>query len=218
VLTTPTPLGTTVLRLTGSDVADVDADGRGHCWSCGQQLRTDADDTLIGPLDRWEWDYRASALLSEAREAAEPISLLLVDVDAYSKIREEAGNEGACEVLRAVAGAVRSATGEWALLGRHGGRGDDEFLVLTRGGELVDVQALAERIRDAVRGLVPAAILDDRPSRAPRYTVCLGVAHRQEIHGLQLIDLISDANHALRMAKQRGPGQIVHRDLLDSPA
>jgi len=91
-------------------------------------------------------------------------ALLLVDIDDFKKINDRFGHQVGDVVLRAIASALRTATGDRIF--RVGG---DELAVLLAGCSPEDALRVAERLRAIVQRL---DVLDQM-----RVTVSIGVAH-----------------------------------------
>jgi diguanylate cyclase (GGDEF)-like protein len=83
-----------------------------------------------------------------ARRSADRLGLLLLDVDDFKLANTLHGHPGGDRALRFVALSLRSVAREQDLPARLGG---DEFAVLVRGATEDGMEALAERVLDAVR-------------------------------------------------------------------
>jgi diguanylate cyclase (GGDEF)-like protein len=105
-------------------------------------------DGLTGVYNRRHLDDALVALLQHARDHAEPISLLMIDVDHFKKINDDHGHVAGDDCLRAIAqGLDRIARGTGGTLARYGG---EEFALLLPGHRLEQAQELAERLRAEV--------------------------------------------------------------------
>ncbi len=108
--------------------------------------RTDA---LTGLESRAHWETQAEAALARYRTQAQPVTLLLVDLDKLKHINDRHGHAIGDDVLRAIAGAIRRNTPEHGHAGRLGG---DEFAVLLPLAR-DEADIVAERMRADVEAL-----------------------------------------------------------------
>ncbi|MFC6660860.1 GGDEF domain-containing protein [Deinococcus multiflagellatus] len=129
------------------------------------------------------------------REAREPLSVVLFDLDRFKQINDTHGHDYGDEVLRRTAAAVTGALRRGTLFGRWGG---EEFLVILPGAAAAEAQGVAERIR--------AAVADVPYDRVLQVTVSLGVA--QALPGERLESLLKRADDALYAAKHAGRNQV----------
>ena len=81
-------------------------------------------DTLTGLLNRDAFEEQARALIAGSKDT---LSLLYADLDHFKLVNDSASHVAGDEMIRSVAGLVRSEFGENALVARTGG---DEFAVL----------------------------------------------------------------------------------------
>jgi diguanylate cyclase (GGDEF)-like protein len=190
-------------------MSEQDFQEAGRCHACRQPLGLRATDKLTGLLDRWGWDDRAVDRLIQAQQDRDPICLLLIDIDRFKSVNDEYGHVAGDAVLRSLAGVLQTAAHDDDLVGRYGGRGGDEFLFLTSGGQLTGFFTVAERIRMAVKALsVPVKGFDGSPVIVSNRTVSIGMACRHPGDSVDLIDLIYEADEALHAAKLRGRDQV----------
>ena len=121
-------------------------------------------------------------------EGAEPIALLIVDVDSFKAINDSRGHEVGDRVLARVAKALVEAARDRDFIARFGG---DEFAALLPAAGIADAHRLAERLRQAV--------VDSDPEDP--VTVSIGVAPLVEG---DLRRALLQADSALYEAKQSG--------------
>ncbi len=163
------------------------------CASCGGPEGLWATDRLTMLLDRWGWDEQAVTLLDGA-------ALLVVDLDNFKRVNDRYGHPAGDAVLKAVADTLRATTRKGDLLGRYGGHGGDEFLVLLPSTSLNEAMGVAERIRLGIRGMKVSA--GERVLSG--ISVSIGVAA-----GCSELDaLIASADSSLRAAKRSGRDRV----------
>ncbi|MDI6099286.1 GGDEF domain-containing protein [Actinoplanes sp. NEAU-A12] len=180
-----------------------------RCDACGQPLGCAGVDKLTGLLDRWGWDERASAALTQAADTAQPAALLLIDLDRFKQVNDTLGHPAGDEFLRAAAAVIRAELREGDPAGRYGGHGGDEFLAFLRGADAVAAATVAERIRAGISALqlrvattrVSTAVITDR-------SASIGVAAHSPAVDVSLHDLVLQADLALRHAKAGGRDRI----------
>jgi diguanylate cyclase (GGDEF)-like protein len=183
--------------------------GHGCCDSCGQPLGFWAVDRLTGLLDRWGWDTEAPRSLARAYRSGRPAALLLVDLDRFKEVNDQFGHHAGDELLRSVARVLRESTADGHLVGRYGGHGGDEFLVLLPDTDLHGALAVAARIRQGIGALVVDARVDTGTTvTIQQLTASIGVRVRGHGEDTDLAALVMDADTALRDAKRRGRNRI----------
>ena len=84
-------------------------------------------DPLTGVANRRTWNHELAARLAESLETGEPVSVALLDLDAFKEFNDDWGHQRGDHLLITVAQGWRLAVREEDLLARYGG---DEFAVL----------------------------------------------------------------------------------------
>jgi diguanylate cyclase (GGDEF)-like protein len=87
-------------------------------------------DHLTGAVNRRGLEMVATPMLQNARRQGEAVHCLLVDVDAFRQVNEQAGSQAGDEVLRAVTAALQVAVRTTDAVARWSG---DEFVVVGPG-------------------------------------------------------------------------------------
>lgn len=131
------------------------------------------------------------------RKAAQSYALLLIDIDDFKQINDTFGHHAGDVVLRAVAGALRTSSGDRVF--RLGG---EEFAVLLAGCGASDAVKVADRLRRTVLDL---DLLDGDP-----VTVSVGVAWTSPAKG-EATDhdgVYKKADKALYYAKWTGKNRV----------
>jgi diguanylate cyclase (GGDEF)-like protein len=173
------------------------------CASCGQPLGYRTTDKLTGLLDRWGWDDEATRTL--ARSHRRPAVLLIVDLDRFKQVNDAHGHQAGDEVIRAVASAVRHDARQSDLVGRYGGYGGDEFLVLLPGTDARRGGMVARRLHTRIgETIVTTRSAEGRSVVIAGLTASVGVAAYDPTTGEDLTELIRRADAALLRAKRAG--------------
>jgi diguanylate cyclase (GGDEF)-like protein len=172
------------------------------CDSCGQPHGMWATDRLTSLLDRWGWDARASEILASSPSTA----LVVLDLDNFKRVNDRYGHVAGDAVLKAVAGTLRRNTRKGDLLGRYGGHGGDEFLVMLPDTGKDEARGVADRVRRDLRDLIVHAPTNGGTVRLDRITASFGVA--VGIPGMSLESLVVAADEALRRAKRTGRDRV----------
>jgi len=153
-------------------------------------------DPLTGLSNRrstFDWLDR---LLTGCREAEEPLSLLMFDIDRFKRINDTLGHQAGDEVLCRVAELARRELRAEDLLGRIGG---EEFVCLLPGVTAPVAAILAERLRRAVAN-------GTGTDGWPQATISIGVAAYRA--GDTAHDMIARADVALYGAKEAGRNRV----------
>ncbi|HTA05526.1 MAG TPA: bifunctional diguanylate cyclase/phosphodiesterase [Solirubrobacteraceae bacterium] len=154
------------------------------------QARWDADhDGLTELLSRSAF-HRALDDAAAAANEAQPVSLLLFDLDGFGAINKAAGHACGDELLAAFGAILRAQTPAGSLAGRLGG---DEFAVLLQDRDGVD---FAERL---------LAELPHESERSRGISTCVGLAQAPSDGG-DSEALLRAADIALRVAKRAAGG------------
>ena len=165
-----------------------------------EQLRLQAEtDSLTGIANRRGFLERAEQALAAGRGSGQPFALLTFDLDHFKSINDCAGHAGGDAVLRLVAQQCQSLLRAGDLFGRLGG---EEFAIALPGLNRAEALALAERLRQALRGIRPDFPLPGCGHLAASF----GIALRQPGEGLGTLLLRADS--ALYIAKRAGRDQV----------
>jgi diguanylate cyclase (GGDEF)-like protein/PAS domain S-box-containing protein len=160
-------------------------------------LRHALQDPLTGLANRALLVDRVDHVLATLRRArGDTVVVLFVDVDRFKRVNDTLGHEVGDELLRQLAGRLRSVVREEDTVARFGG---DEFVVAVRRrrGEKEQIVVLAERILAAIRD--PFSI-DDRTLHV---TASVGIAATDDA-GDNAERLLRDADAAMYEAKAAG--------------
>jgi diguanylate cyclase (GGDEF)-like protein len=181
-----------------------------------QQLKTLSDtvrsavtmDFLTGTLTRRQMEKTLTQEWLRAQRSHAPLSLLVVDIDGFTRLNTDLGEDRGDVCLQAVAEALRSVVKRPTdVLARHGG---GKFALLLPQTGAAGAASVAERALRAVDEMQ----IDYPRSSTGRVTLSMGgvvheslAYHEQPTAGSLPSDLIEAAEDAVRRAKAAG----VHR-------
>ncbi|ESX17173.1 GGDEF domain-containing protein [Mesorhizobium sp. M0761] len=163
-------------------------------------------DGLTGLLHRGRFDSDGERLVAVSLRTAQPLSLLIVDVDHFKSINDRFGHAEGDRVLRSIAQVLTQAAGAHDQVFRIGG---EEFAILCSQPHAV-ARLLGENLRQAVKACVNRFDI----------SVSAGIATVDETVG-SLADLFALADERLYRAKSTGRDRVVgeaHDDAEDLTA
>lgn len=157
-------------------------------------------DALTGIPNRRAFDERLEKLLEGAKQERTPLSLILIDVDAFKSYNDTYGHLKGDECLKEVARVIKRQA-RHGQVARYGG---EEFMVLlTRGIE--ETRHIAERIRQDILDL---NITHEQYEPLCRVSVSLGLTSLVPEAQTTEKEIIDQADQALYRAKENGRNQI----------
>ena len=163
-------------------------------------LRTLSEcDPLTGISNRRHFRARTEAALAEAKSRGQPVGLLLLDLDHFKSINDQAGHEVGDRVLVEIARIARIQCGRLDAYGRLGG---EEYGICLPGRSLDETQAFAERLLDAIRRSDCYTHIDGRPVTASIGASCTDVVG----YGYEALMRAADA--AMYRAKGKGRDRV----------
>lgn len=157
-------------------------------------------DGLTGVRNRRYFNEMIEREIGKTRENANPIALLMLDIDNFKTLNDEHGHLIGDECLRAVAEAIQEIV-TWPIdaVCRYGG---EEFAILLPNTPVLAAQQAAEKIRKKVESL-------RFESPDLRITASVGVAGWSTIEeNASPSDLIAEADAALYQAKHDGRNRV----------
>ncbi len=147
---------------------------------------------------RWLRDAGERDIARAAREGRS-LALLLVDLDHFKQVNDDAGHAAGDLVLQRVAARLRAVVRGADAVVRLGG---EEFVALLQDCDAEGAATVAEAIRVAVREIpLPEGC------NLPRLTASIGIASYPE-SARTLEQLIAAGDRAMYVAKQRGRDQL----------
>lgn len=167
-----------------------------------QAARTDSK---TGLLTVGFWHEVAGREIERARRLAEPLGVLMLDLDHFKSFNDRMGHLVGDQLLRAVADELRAATRPYDLVGRFGG---EEFVILLPGVGTTQIEPVADRIRLRISRLcVSVHGPHDRPVTVDGISVSIGAAVCPD-DGNGLDRLLLAADGALLAAKAAGRDRV----------
>ncbi|MBI1329532.1 MAG: diguanylate cyclase [Alphaproteobacteria bacterium] len=109
--------------------------------------RESLTDPLTGIANRKAFDTALAEAVARSREAGEPLSLLMCDIDHFKKFNDTWGHQTGDTVIRLVANCLSENVKGRDTAARYGG---EEFAVILPQTALADATRLADHIRGAV--------------------------------------------------------------------
>jgi len=107
-------------------------------------------DTLTGLANARSLFVHLDAELARAKRSAQPLAVMVFDLDAFRQINDRFGHLEGDRALRAIAQHMRSACREYDTLARMGG---DEFVLILPGARIEDMEQRKELFRSLVSGV-----------------------------------------------------------------
>jgi diguanylate cyclase (GGDEF)-like protein len=157
-------------------------------------------DLTTGALNRRGLNQRLPVEMERAQANGAPLSVALIDLDRFKKLKFSCGAEVADRVLHGFADRMRGLLPAPHLFARHDG---ELFLAILVGADTEAAVGIAHALRDAMQRpleLEPNGI-------GVRQTISLGIASHQA--GLDIAGLLGRAEQALHDAKVQGRNRAV---------
>jgi len=161
-------------------------------------------DGLTGLANRRRFDEAFDVEWRRGSRSSWPLSLMLIDVDAFKAFNDTYGHLEGDACLRRVADTLSSCLGRAAdVAARFGG---EEFVALLPLASADEAARLAERVRERVEAL---AIPHASSPAAKRVTVSIGCASTVPKEDGEPAALLAAADAALYAAKRAGRNRVV---------
>lgn len=162
-------------------------------------------DALTTINNRKTFDQDIRQAVTRAVTNAEPLSLLLIDIDHFKVFNDDFGHQIGDQVLRLVATTLRSALGDGNLAARYGG---EEFAAILPASDLHEATDIAEAVRKAVHS--KQLLKRSTNEKLGRVTVSVGIATFRD--GDNVASLIARADKCLYGAKHSGRNNVMNED------
>jgi diguanylate cyclase len=151
-------------------------------------------DPLTGLLNKTHWHAQLEAEFQRWRRTAQPVALMLLDLDHFKRINDRHGHAAGDEVLRQFTQLLRHHVRDVDVAGRIGG---EEFAVIVHDSSADQALYVARRVRAALATQpVPVA-------GGLQVTVSIGIAEPGVWQG-SATHWLADADAALYTAKREG--------------
>lgn len=157
-------------------------------------------DGLTGIANRPRFLDLAETALESGRKSGQQVSVVLCDLDYFKAINDRYGHAAGDHVLRQAVNACQTHLRVSDIFGRVGG---EEFGIVLPGCGLEDAKQRAERLRAAVKALIPEYEGELCPVSAS-----FGVTST-EMSGYELRELLAHADWALYRAKAAGRNRVM---------
>jgi diguanylate cyclase (GGDEF)-like protein len=162
-------------------------------------------DGLTGVANRRRFDEYLEQEWQRLAREQQPLSLILCDIDYFKPYNDYYGHQTGDECLQQVAQALNQTAKRPAdLVARYGG---EEFAIILPHTPSTGAICVAESLRGSVHQL---AITHDRSQVSSHITVSLGICTQIPDQSLQPTSMITLADKALYIAKERGRNQLHH--------
>ncbi len=156
-------------------------------------------DLLTGLVNRQGFDERFEVELERGRRTAQPVALVLADIDGFKELNDRFGHPAGDVALTAVGELARAAVRAIDTMARIGG---DEFAAILPATGTDGAFELAERLRDGVPRLLDGY--------GEPLTMSFGIVEFP-LHGQTRDALVQAADRALYQAKELGRNRsVVH--------
>ena len=159
-------------------------------------VRMAVEDPLTKVANRATILVRLEGEIHRCRRHGTPCSLLLLDIDDFSRINDTLGHDSGDTAIRDFAAVVTQSLREVDLCGRFGG---DEFMVLLPDTAAADAVRVAERMLQHLR---------QGWSNQTGMTCSVGAASCPD-HGWTAAGILYASDQALLEAKRRGKNRVV---------
>ena len=164
-------------------------------------------DVLTGLSNRAFFDQDLQRRFERARDAGQPLSIIMLDIDHFKAINDTHGHLVGDVVLAWVAGKLRSSVRASDLVARYGG---EEFTAVLDGTHESAARAMAERMRSAVEA-EPCHVAGTGDVSVTISAGCTAMCF--EHPSSSMLDLLQTADDCLYAAKRGGRNRVESRTL-----
>jgi len=171
--------------------------------SHSEVLKKDATtDSLTGLYNRRFFDEHYKIALGQAIRQKHPLSIFMIDIDYFKQYNDYYGHPAGDKILIKVAATLKTQISRSSdMLARYGG---EEFAVVLPSIDADGALQVAQRVREAVRGLAIPHV----DSVFGVVTVSVGVACAVPSQGSDHEALVKSADIALYQAKHAGRDRV----------
>ena len=172
---------------------------------------TATHDLTSGCFTRRAGMIRLSEAMRQANLDAQPLVVLMLDIDNFKAVNDGFGHGTGDKVIEAVGATLRSVVRETDIVARHGG---DEFVVTMPRCEAAQAMDIAQSVRQATRERCEASIAE---LAGFSVTVSIGLAAYAPEIDSDLSSLMHRADTALYDAKAAGRNTVVLATDVEKP-
>ena len=170
-------------------------------------------DGLTGIPNRRRFDEHVENEFRRAKRSGSPLSLAMIDVDAFKDYNDNYGHQKGDDCLILIAAALTRILGRPCdLVARYGG---EEFVALMPDTNADGALQLAESMRREVESL---AVEHAFSGVAPHVTISVGLLTQVPSHNTVISHMIGAADRALYQAKRGGRNCVVVHGVVEKPA
>jgi diguanylate cyclase (GGDEF)-like protein len=180
------------------DITEVMQLGLSHVGHLEELAKRAATDGLTGLANRKSFLQRLEAELARL-DGRHPLAVVMMDIDHFKRINDTHGHPFGDEVLRGVSAVLGKAIRRGDAVGRYGG---EEFVLYLPMADPVKALEGAERFRRMIR-----QTKFHHNGREVAVTASFGVSCAPG-HGNSAEELLSRADEALYLSKQRGRDRV----------
>jgi len=167
-------------------------------------LRISQTDGLTGLFNRRHIEEELQHMYQHSARLAEPLSVVMVDLDKFKSVNDTYGHQAGDEVLKQMAALLKDEAREIDRVGRYGG---EEFMLLLPGTVLDAAVTFAERVRKRIEGHTFSF-----PGGTLSRTASFGVSGWPHPKIKACDSLVRAADDALYVAKEMGRNRVVRFD------
>jgi diguanylate cyclase (GGDEF)-like protein len=162
--------------------------------------RRSITDPLTGLYTRWYFLQRLREEFERVKRYGGNFSVVMADIDDFKKVNDTYGHRIGDEVLKFIASVMRSYTRTTDIVGRYGG---EEFILILPNTDKESAALVCQKI---LHGMITMNPFDFR------ITMSFGVAGYPEDEVLEPDELVSLADRAMYISKERGKACVtIHR-------
>ncbi len=168
-----------------------------------QVQRMSITDELTGFYNRRGIFEMGRSMLKEARRAQQNMALIWLDIDHFKSVNDSYGHHIGDQVVAGIAEVCRGSLRDQDVVGRYGGEGGDELIVLLPQTDLEAARNVAERLRQRISS---QSIDTDKGAIAVTVSLGLSILTSQVT---DLAGLLNRADQAMYVAKSSGRNCVV---------
>lgn len=158
-------------------------------------------DQLTGLSNRHYMSDALSRKVAHAKRHAEPLSVIIIDIDHFKEVNDTFGHLMGDMILKAVGKVLQHSARKEDVAARFGG---EEFVLILDNCTADDARIKAEKLRGQIQELHPEAIA---------ITASFGVAQLDDMV-VRYEDLLNYADHSLYQAKEAGRNRVMVHETL----